>query len=692
MNKYILFNISLLLVIASPNIVNAQENEKWTNGHGDLSVNHDGSEWSFSFRHEDAVGDQTAVLNQNSKEIIPEDSRFNFLGDAGAPIWIIPQVAKPEILFLGMNAESTAKGTFEQGLFNLQLSSIHAPGDFFIWKASLNEIDIDINSSDGIGESDRMQFPARAHFHKNWGFNSPGTYRLGFTANGILANGGLPTESEEYFINFEVNVLSEGEVDLEIVYEDGEWEAEILAHVHGEDDHGEDDHGDEGHDGVAYTVNEVALRVDSRSATVVPNDPAFGFLGHPGELFYELSQHEEEGLLYLGIASDEVEAGVFVGDEVQLNLKSVEGPGEVYLYSTDTFGKPTVMFNSVDGISESDTFVMKAGAHSHQSMAFSEAGVYRVGLDFSGKLAVNGEETRSGQFELLFEVEELTVLSEGEVDLEIVYEDGEWKAEILAHVDGHDDHDHGDDDHGDDDHGDEGHDGVAYTVNEVALRVDSRSATVVPNDPAFGFLGHPGELFYELSQHEEEGLLYLGIASDEVEAGVFVGDEVQLNLKSVEGPGEVYLYSTDTFGKPTVMFNSVDGISESDTFVMKAGAHSHQSMAFSEAGVYRVGFDFSGKLAANGEETRSGESQLLFEVEGASSNDLIINSFSKIAVPFSITFQTKSDSIYIIEVSHDLKKWGEIGEIQGTGSSVEFTDWRKALFQKQYYRVKLVGP
>ena len=215
---------------------------------------------------------------------------------------------------------------------------------------------------------------------------------------------------------------------------------------------------------------------------------------------------------------------------------------------------------------------------------------------------------------------------------------------------------------------------------------------MVPNDPAFGFLGDPGELLYELPQHEEEGLLYLGIASDEVEAGVFVGNEVQLNLKSVEGPGEVYLYSTDTFGKPTVMFNSVDGISESDTFMMKAGAHSHQSMAFSEAGVYRVGFDFSGKLAANGEETRSGESQLLFEVEGASSNDLIINSFSKIAVPFSITFQTKSDSIYIIEVSHDLKKWGEIGEIQGTGSSVEFTDWRKALFQKQYYRVKLVGP
>jgi len=486
MNKYILFNISLLLVIASPNILNAQENGKWSNGHGDLSVNYQDSGWSFSFRHEDAVDDQTAALNQSSKETIPEDLRFSFLGDAGSPIWIIPQVARPEILFLGMNAESTAKGAFEQGLFNLQLSSIHAPGDFFIWKSSLNEIDVDINSSDGITESDRMEFPARAHFHKNWGFNSPGTYRLGFTANGILANGVLPTESEEYFINFEVNVLSEGEVDLEIVYEDGEWEAEILAHVdgHGHDDHDEDDHGE-----AVYPANDVALRVDSRSATLVPNDPAFGFLGHPGELFYELPQHEEEGLLYLGIASDEVEAGVFVGDQVQLNLKSAEGPGEVYLYSTDTFGKPNVMFNTADGISESDTFVMKAGAHSHQSMAFSEAGLYRVAFDFSGKLAGTGEETRSEEFQLLFEVEK-------------------GAPSGLT------------DDHGEDDH-----------------------------------------------------------------------------------------YS--------------------------------------------------------------------------------IKSFSRAASPFSLTLQTKDGMNYIIEASHDLKKWGEIGEIQGTGSPVNFIEARKALFPRQYYRVKI---
>ena len=53
---------------------------------------------------------------------------------------------------------------------------------------------------------------------------------------------------------------------------------------------------------------------------------------------------------------------------------------------------------------------------------------------------------------------------------------------------------------------------------------------------------------------------------------------------------------------------------------------------------------------------------------------LRINSFNNHAAPFSLSFESKSDSTYIIEASHDLKKWGEIGEVQGTGSSVKFTD------------------
>ena len=67
-----------------------------------------------------------------------------------------------------------------------------------------------------------------------------------------------------------------------------------------------------------------------------------------------------------------------------------------------------------------------------------------------------------------------------------------------------------------------------------------------------------------------------------------------------------------------------------------------------------------------------------------------ITSFNSHAAPFSLTFETESDSTYVIEASHDLQKWSEIGEVQGNGSSVKFIELRKALFPKQYYRVKLV--
>jgi hypothetical protein len=69
---------------------------------------------------------------------------------------------------------------------------------------------------------------------------------------------------------------------------------------------------------------------------------------------------------------------------------------------------------------------------------------------------------------------------------------------------------------------------------------------------------------------------------------------------------------------------------------------------------------------------------------------LAIKSFNNHAAPFSLTFETESDSTYKIEASDDLKKWGEIGEVQGTGSSVKFIERRKAMFPQQYYRVKLV--
>jgi len=69
-----------------------------------------------------------------------------------------------------------------------------------------------------------------------------------------------------------------------------------------------------------------------------------------------------------------------------------------------------------------------------------------------------------------------------------------------------------------------------------------------------------------------------------------------------------------------------------------------------------------------------------------------INAVSKTDSPFTISFESKSGLTYVIEVSHNLKQWGELGEVQGTGSSVKFTDPRLPIvpFERNYFRVKLV--
>ena len=59
-------------------------------------------------------------------------------------------------------------------------------------------------------------------------------------------------------------------------------------------------------------------------------------------------------------------------------------------------------------------------------------------------------------------------------------------------------------------------------------------------------------------------------------------------------------------------------------------------------------------------------------------------------LPFTVSFTTAEGLRYVFQASGDLKNWSKVEEVKGTGGEVKFTDLREAIFQKQYYRVKLV--
>ena len=57
--------------------------------------------------------------------------------------------------------------------------------------------------------------------------------------------------------------------------------------------------------------------------------------------------------------------------------------------------------------------------------------------------------------------------------------------------------------------------------------------------------------------------------------------------------------------------------------------------------------------------------------------------------PFSFKFKTVKGHKYEVQTTNDLRKWNLVDTIEGTGLEIIFTDYRKAFFQRQYYRVKL---
>ena len=57
--------------------------------------------------------------------------------------------------------------------------------------------------------------------------------------------------------------------------------------------------------------------------------------------------------------------------------------------------------------------------------------------------------------------------------------------------------------------------------------------------------------------------------------------------------------------------------------------------------------------------------------------------------PFSLRFKTVKGQDYEVQSTADFQSWTTLAKIKGTGTEKVFADRRKALYPRQYYRVKL---
>ncbi|MCW5558881.1 MAG: choice-of-anchor M domain-containing protein [Verrucomicrobiae bacterium] len=346
--------------------------------------------------------------------------------------------------------------------------------------------------------------------------------------------------------------------------------------------------------GAEFAADEVILKVKPGAQTSVPSGANFAFLGSAGAPVWILPQAQNEDLLYLGYGGEDLPDGVFAGNQVNVTLQSVTGPGDFFSYRVDGLGIPQVLFNTRDGISAADVATVQAGGDAHLNWAFSQPGDYTVVLEVSGTLVEGNAVTSSGPIAFTFTVGGgPKILAEGHTDLAIDY---------SADADAWDVH--------------VGSDALeeAYDADDLILQVNGEAKSTIPADDKFAFLGNAGDPVWILPQAQNEQLLYLGYGGDGLPDGIFTGNQVTVTLQSVTGPGDFFSYRVDGFGTPQVLFNTRDGIGAAAVATVQAGGDAHLNWAFTQPGDYAVVVEVSATLVEGSRAVSSGPVTYSFSV------------------------------------------------------------------------------
>lgn len=160
------------------------------------------------------------VVAEAARTELPAD--FPPLGQAGDPMWILPQTQDPSLLFLGLNAAGVPAAAFPQGV-TLYLRTVQGPGDFFAWQAGLGGLDVRLNSRDGLDDTDQLPLAPGGHSHWNLGFSTNGIYELVFEVRGHRA--GVETNDFSLLtpIRFEVEPLPPPEAKPFLRWQQEQW-------------------------------------------------------------------------------------------------------------------------------------------------------------------------------------------------------------------------------------------------------------------------------------------------------------------------------------------------------------------------------------------------------------------------------------------------------------------------------------
>lgn len=156
-------------------------------GHVDIGPKQVGSEFQLVMRDDTEAPpvwrslDKTVlkVNDAGAKMPMPEDEQYSFIGaKPGEDVWLIPQVEKPGLIWVGWNTQDPAFTQTAQHGMNLEYHGMQGPGDMVLYlqNGSFGEPEQLWDSRKGADQ--KIFVENNTHTHANWVFTKPGVYLL----------------------------------------------------------------------------------------------------------------------------------------------------------------------------------------------------------------------------------------------------------------------------------------------------------------------------------------------------------------------------------------------------------------------------------------------------------------------------------------------------------------------------------
>lgn len=166
-------------------------------GHVDIGPTLNTGEWRVQVHDDTSVpafwrslDDVVLQVNDHAIQQVPEGEAYAFLGQQpGTDVWIVPQVQKPDVIWVGWNTqEPNVLDTLNRGV-TLRVLGVEGPGDLTVYLQTGNFGDVLVLYSTLQPFPQESWIEVNTHTHANWVFSRPGSYLVEVQFEGQLISG-----------------------------------------------------------------------------------------------------------------------------------------------------------------------------------------------------------------------------------------------------------------------------------------------------------------------------------------------------------------------------------------------------------------------------------------------------------------------------------------------------------------------